>query len=124
MTIINDMLSSPFYCWLFGAKRVSKMCYAVIFKGSLDLCLTIFIIYLFDFYSKIPSHPRTIYYVPCNGFFIISGLAVTICSSHFIALLDLNSKSPIPRDKFKHPQILPSVTVPPAFVILASYLGF
>lgn len=118
---IAVMLSFPSYFYSASSSlqtNHSKSSYNIFVreKPSFSLSSTNYRISSGYFYSQTPSQPIRIKSVSSWLYFKISGKEVTICCFQEIFLLSLKSRSPMLRDTFKHPLILPSsVTTPPAF---------
>ncbi len=119
---IADMLSIPYWLPLSletSSSRSSSQMTSNFFLSSLALTQStisgLVLIY------QIPSHPIIIKSMFSFLIFVISGLAVIICSSAGRLSFFLYSPSPNARLKLSPPFTLPKLTTPPALVILLIY---
>lgn len=116
---IADMLSMPYWFPLSFETNSSSKSSQINLKSLLsNLLLTQSTIYEFVLIYHIPSHPIIIKSMFSFLIFVMSGLAVIICSSADKVLFFLYYPSPKALERFRPPLTLPKVTVPPAFVIL------
>lgn len=74
-------------------------------------------------HSHTPSQHMKMKCKSFRSMIVTSGKDVIICSYGLSYLFYLNYRSPIARDRFKHPFTLPYYTKPPAFIILCSSLA-
>ena len=121
---IADMLSMP-YWFPLSFETSSSSNYSQIALNSFlsKRALTQSTIYAFVLIYHMPSHPIIIKSMFQFLIFLMSGLAVIICSYGDNASFFLYSPSPKALDKLRPPFTLPKFTVPPAFVILFIYYG-
>ncbi len=116
---IADILSMPYWLPLSLETSSSRSSSQIPLNSFLSiLAFTQSTIYEFVLIYHIPSHPIIIKSMFSFLIFMMSGLAVIICSSADRLSFFLYYPSPRARERFRPPLTLPKVTVPPAFVIL------
>jgi len=120
---IEDILSIPYSLFeslATSESRSSSRIFEFSFFSS-NLFEIHFTISSLLFYYQIPSQPIIIKSMFSFLIFLISGLAVIICSSGDKFLFYLYYKSPKALDKFKLPLTRPYWTSPPALLIRFVY---
>ena len=113
--MMHVILSQPKPVEVSLAINQSRSLSIILFIGThwYNYSRTNLIISSLFFVSQIPSHPRIMNSSSLLSFLVIkSGTAIIFCSSYESSGSFLYSKSPIQRERFRFPSILPSETKP------------